>query len=172
MTLTRKLTAGAAAVIASLGLAALAPAEAEAAGCPAEGRLIESYPVTSHVNNVQIASLNIYYSDRYEGTNTACLVHYGPTWGRESSDVVQITRCDSYYGCDTFDSNNLDREYGDFRYYAGPVRVTASRYRCVYVYGSIPDPYANYEDHGYTQINIHGQNIGCAAAPFFFESLN
>lgn len=160
MTLTRKLTAGAAAIIATLGLAALAPAEAEAASCGAQGKHLHSFPLTSPTNGKKIGSLDVYYNGRYGGTNIACLHHYGDAWGWTSTDYVRITRCDSYYGCDTLDYSNTDYDVGDYKYYAGPVRATATRYRCVSAYAAINDPY---DQRKRTSITV--DNIGCAAQP-------
>lgn len=171
MTLTRKLTTGAAAVIATLCVAALAPAEAEAARCPAKGHQIKpSVSLYSPINGEHIASVDIYYSEANGGTNTACLNyrqlrHHRKLWG-----VINIIRCSSKNHCDELDRNTERQDYGRFSQYAGPVKVTGTRNRCVAVAATIqdpnfPDPLPGLADNPESLVKAVTTGIGCNAEP-------
>lgn len=137
MTLTRKLTAGAAAIIATLGLATLAPAEARA-DCGAPGKLHFREIVLSPENKQMIASLDVYYSKR-TGRYSACMEHRGKKsrgkalFTRVSMGWCYVDFCRSLFpGVWAFDE-------GNFRYYAGPISLPG---RCLSIHGSITDPYS------------------------------
>ncbi|MDO5103669.1 MAG: hypothetical protein Q4D91_12370 [Lautropia sp.] len=151
----KKLGVGAAALVAALGLASVAPTEAQAQSC--SGNLIKSFPINSPKNGEQIGALDVYYSKRNGGTNTACMRHHNKTWGEGLETRVAIQRCDGYYDCDT--AGPWKNDGGHYKYYAGPVFVSGTRKNCVAVRGVFEDRYSD------ERVYIHAWNLGCGATP-------
>ncbi len=148
-------------VVSTAGLVLTGSAPAEAASC--SGTLIRSYPVTSKTNGQKIAELNIYYNSANGGTNSACMTHTNAAYGKNLSTGVRIWKCGSYYNCNTVDPLGggwAANDEGLYAYYAGPVKVTGTKSRCIAVYAYITDPF---NTNRYSEIT--GINIGCAATP-------
>lgn len=149
---------GAAVLLAAIGLTGALPQEAQAAACGAAGSLVKpTYTFYSPATGKPIGSLEVYYSKKNGGTNTACMFHLGSTVGQPLPTKAYIARCTSYYGCPDTDDDDVD--LGVFGSFAGPVRVSGTRNRCVSVQGLIQDPDTK------QMIVMQVKGVGCAATP-------
>lgn len=99
---------------------------ASAADC--SGTLIGHYPVRVNGNGRTIGYVDIYY--RSDGWNCARLNSNDLTWGERKTMSIDLYTCretsDPGTSCTPIDANNrryYDYDYGEFRYYAGPVDV-------------------------------------------------
>ncbi|MDO5058217.1 MAG: hypothetical protein Q4E06_12985 [Lautropia sp.] len=95
-------------------------------------------------NGALLGRLQIFYRPENNGTNVACVIHYGDFVGKSLHTSAAIRKCGSksYYdrsGCNRYQSSP-DVDEGFFTHYAGPATVTNTNGRCVNVYGHIQIP--------------------------------
>lgn len=118
-----------AALTLAIALALASTSTAQASGsCP--GVLIAQQPV-----EWGLGSLDVYY-DGATGRNCARVVSSSSTWGVRKHMQVVLLSCSSTSPSQPCGSYRRVQDQGSFRYYAGPVSVSA-RGRCILAYGKI-----------------------------------
>lgn len=121
------------------------------------GKLVASQDIRSSFGGDLLGRLQVYYRPENNGTNIACVIHYGKYDGVELHTSVAIRRCDtrSFHdrsGCGRYQSKPSVDE-GFFRKYAGPAVITNTNHKCVSVYGHIQIPRERYAN-AYTMEDV------------------